>query len=144
MGLWSWLFPSRAERLAGARAHLAAGRPEEARGLVYGLDGPEAEAIYEEASRALGVNEPAAAARGALVRRFGAWELTVATAERSLAKPFVKLLLGELTAAGINLDRPELDGAAFDAAVVRAQAALGARPEPAAQLGAIVTYRRRG
>jgi hypothetical protein len=61
MGLWSWLFPSEADRLARARELLRAGEYDEARGLVHGIDGPEAEALYEEASARMGITAPAPA-----------------------------------------------------------------------------------
>lgn len=53
MGLWSWFFPSPEDRLARARAHLAAGRFAEARDELDGVGLPEADSLRTEAANAL-------------------------------------------------------------------------------------------
>jgi hypothetical protein len=130
--------------VARARAHLAAGRPDEARSLVFGLDGDEAEALYEQASRALGVESPPRRTPAPFVRRYRCWELEVATADPALLRPFFKLLVAELDTAGVNLDRPDVDIAVFHEALRRAQEALRARAEPAAAAGGLARLTRIG
>jgi tetratricopeptide (TPR) repeat protein len=48
MGLLSWLFPSEADRVAKARKVFERGDPGQARLLIEGLEGPEAEALREQ------------------------------------------------------------------------------------------------
>lgn len=122
MGLLSWLFPSSADRLSRARDLFARGRYDETRGVLRGVEGPEAEALYEAASERLGViPAPTPPPTPWLTRRYLHWILEVATADPRLRSKFFKVLAREMISAGINLDRAELDLRAFNGALAEAQ-----------------------
>jgi hypothetical protein len=119
MGILSWLFPSEADRLATARALMAKGRFEDARrGLVHATS-PEAEALYEQCSKAIDQEDLVRTKKVARAQGFRGWRVEVASKERR--RELEAFLLKELEKAGVDLENPALDEDAVKATLLRAQ-----------------------
>jgi len=121
MGILSWLFPSDEDRLRTARALMAKGKWEDARrGLVH-CKSAEAEALYEECSRAVDKAESVNVKRRARAQGFRGWKVEVTTKDprgRAQLEAFIKK---ELERAGVDLDTPEIDQEAVKAVLARAE-----------------------
>jgi hypothetical protein len=121
MGILSWLFPSEADRLRSARALMAKGRWEDARrGLVH-CSTPEAEALYDECSRAVDKADAASLKKRARAAGFRGWKVQVTMRDPRARAQIEAIAARELAKAGIDLETPELDEAAVKAALGRAQ-----------------------
>jgi len=121
MGLWSWLFPTDADRLAKARALMADGKHKDARAHLMRCKLPEAEALYDECDV-----HAAKAGRVAEKKRlagdgFHGWKVEIAIANPRRKRELEALFTQEIEKAGIDLGLPEIDQDALKDAVAKAQ-----------------------
>ena len=121
MGIFSWLFPSEADRLRKARALFARGRYEDARrGLIH-CTTPEAEALYDECSAAVDKADAVTVKKRARAAGFRGWKVEVSMRDAQSRARLEALIARELERSGIDLDTPEIDEAKVKAALDRAQ-----------------------
>lgn len=133
MGFWSWLFPTDDDRLARARKLMAAGRYEDARRSLLQCKAPEAEALYEECSAALEPKEREAFKKQLAGQGFHGFRVEVTMTNPKRKAEFEALIAEEIARDEIDLGLPDVDPAAVNAAVARAQrrfrAKAGARDQ---------------
>jgi hypothetical protein len=121
MGILSWLFPSEADRLKTARALMAKGRWEDARrGLIH-CTSPEAEALYDECSRAVDRADQVSLKKRARGAGFRGWKVEVTIRDPHARAQIEALAARELAKANIDLETPNLDEAAVKKALARVQ-----------------------
>jgi hypothetical protein len=121
MGILSWLFPSDADRLRTARNLMARGRYEDARkGLVH-CAAPEAEALYDECSRAVDAADAVSLDKQARAAGFRGWKVEVSMKDGRARAQLEALIGRELAKAGIDLTTAQIDQEKVKAALARAQ-----------------------
>lgn len=125
MGIWSWLFPTEADHLRAAKALMAEGRHEKARGRLMRCSGPEVEALYDECSAALDLADRARTKERLAARGFHGWKVEVDVRSARRKKELEALVREELRKAGVDLDLPDLDRAAVEDAFARAERRAG-------------------
>jgi hypothetical protein len=124
MSIFSFLFPSDADRLRSARASIKAGEYEAARKTLLHCKGEEAEALYEECSAAIDKADKTRVKKGLAAQGFHGWKVEV-TAKGARRKAELEALANrELEKAGVDLDLPELDQAAVKVALSRVSKTL--------------------
>jgi hypothetical protein len=121
MGIISWLFPSEADRLQTARALMAKGRWEDARRGLLHCSSPEAEALYEECSRAVDRQDAASLKKRARAAGFRGWKVEVTIRDPHARAQIEALAARELAKAKIDLDAPNVDEEAVKKALARVQ-----------------------
>lgn len=121
MGIWSLLFPSEEDRLRKARALIAKGRFSDARRGLVRCTTPEAEALYDKCSLALEKGERATMKKELAAKGFHGWKIEIAGAGAKRRAELEALIAEEIARAGVDLDVPEIDRDAVQAAVARAQ-----------------------
>ena len=147
MGILSWLFPTDADRLRRARAHIAAGRHAAARSILVRCQAPEAEALYDQCSAAVEKGERAQLKKRLAGDGFHGWKLEVDLSSARRKAELEKLIAEELGRAGVDLGLPEIDEKLFKAAVTRAQRrtrGAGGREAGAVKLVPIVAAQQAG
>lgn len=120
MGILSWLFPSEEDRLQRARTLMAKGRHEEARRLLLHCSLPEAEVLYDACSVAVDKADAITLKKRARAEGFRGWKIEVSMKDARGRAQLEALVARELTKAGVDLDTPEIDQAAVEAALARA------------------------
>ena len=121
MGIWSWLFPTDEDRLRRARVHMAAGRYEDARSLLFRCQLPEAEALYDQCTVAVDKQDNATLKKRLAGDGFHGYRIQVSLSAGRRKAELEKLIAEELERAGIDLGLPEVDEKALKAAIKRAQ-----------------------
>lgn len=121
MGILSWLFPSDEDRLTRARALMAKGEYEKARASLVQCKAPEAEALYEECCAKLEPQERAAFKKALAGQGFHGYRIEVTTKNPKSKAELEALINEEIARAGVDLGMPDVDSAAVNAAVTRAQ-----------------------
>lgn len=121
MGLWAWLFPTDADKLARARALMTDGRHDKAREILMRCSSPEAEDLYDECSAAIDEAELVVVKKRLAAEGFHGWKIEVATAGARRKRELETLVAEELAKAGVDLGLPDIDQAAVKQAVQRAQ-----------------------
>lgn len=121
MGILSWLFPTDADRLAKARAQMADGKYEKARAVLLHCHAPEAEALYEQCSAAIDKDDRARAKKQLASAGFHGWKVEVSLPSQRQKTELEALIAQEIARAGIDMDMPDVDQEAIQAAVARAQ-----------------------
>ena len=121
MGIWSWFFPSDEDRLRRARVHMAAGRYEDARSLLFKCQAPEAEALYDQCSVAVDRKDNATIKKRLAGDGFYGWKVEVSLSAGRRKAELEKLIAEEIARAGIDLGLPEVDEKPLKAAIARAQ-----------------------
>jgi hypothetical protein len=121
MSILSWLFPSDEDRLRTARSLMARGRYEKARRGLLHCKSPEAEALYDECSAAVDREGAASLKKEARAAGFRGWKVEVTMNDARSRARFEALIAGELTRARVDLDAPEVDQEAVQAAIARAE-----------------------
>lgn len=121
MGLWSWLFPTDADRLARARALMAKGRWEDARAKLLHCKAPEAEALYDECSKHVDKADEATLKKRLASEGFHGWKVQISLSNPKRKAEFEAIAAEEIARAGIDLGLPDIDQNAVNTAVARAQ-----------------------
>lgn len=121
MGLFSWLFPTDADRLASARALMAEGRHAKARTYLMRCSLPEAETLYDECCAVVDKAERAVQKKRLVAEGFRGWKIDVSTSNPRVKKELEGLVAKEIAKAGVDLSEPDVDQAALKIAVDRAQ-----------------------
>jgi hypothetical protein len=120
MGILSWLFPSEDDRLRKARILMAKGRHEDARRTLLHCASPEAEALYEACSVEVDKADAVLLKKRARAAGFRGWKVEVSLKDARGRAQLEALIAKELTKAGVDLDTPDIDQAAAEAALARA------------------------
>ncbi len=121
MSILSWLFPSEEDRLRTARTLMARGRYEQARRGLLHCKSAEAEGLYDECSVAVDREGAASLKKHARAAGFRGWKVEVTMKDGRGRARLEALIAGELTKAGVDLDTPEIDQEAVQAAISRAE-----------------------
>jgi hypothetical protein len=121
MGILSWLFPTDADRLAKARARMAAGKYEDARSALLHCHAPEAEALYDECSAAIDKADRVTTKKRLASAGFHGWKIEVSLSSARQKAQLEALIAQELARAGVDLEMPDIDEDAVKDAFARAQ-----------------------
>jgi hypothetical protein len=121
MGILSWLFPTDEDRLRRARARMAKGQWEDARRDLLHCKAPEAEALYDECSRAIDKGEAATIKKRLAGDGFHGWKVVVDAKNARLKAELERLVTEEMEKAGVDLGLPDIDEDALKPAMARAQ-----------------------
>ena len=121
MGIWSLLFPTDESRLERARALMAKGRHEDARKGLLHCKAPEAEQLYDECCKFLEKGDRAAMKSQLAAAGFHGWKIEVTMTNARRKAELEALVAAELARAGVDLDLPDIDQEAVQAAVMQAQ-----------------------
>jgi hypothetical protein len=127
MGLWSWLFPTDADRLASARALMARGKYEDARRKLVHVSSPEAEKLYDECSAKVDAAEQGVMKKRLAAEGFVGWKAEVTASDPRLKTALEAAIAKELADAGVDLQAAQPDEAAVKAAMARAERKVRAR-----------------
>lgn len=121
MGIWSLLFPTDEDRLKRARDLMAKGRHEDARKGLLHCKAAEAEALYDECCKHLEKGDRAAMKSQLAIAGFHGWKVEVSFANPRRKAEMEAFIAEELAKAGVDLDLPDIDQEAVQAAVLKAQ-----------------------
>lgn len=121
MGFWSLLFPTDEDRLKRARDLMAKGRYEDARKGLLHCKADEAEALYDECSKHLEKDDRAKVKTQLAAAGFHGWKVEVGFDNPRRKAEMEALIAEELAKGGVDLDLPDLDQEAVQAAVIKAQ-----------------------
>jgi hypothetical protein len=121
MGILSWLFPSDADRLRKARDLMARGRYDDARRGLLHCTAPEAEALYDECSRAVDAADAASLKKQARAAGFRGWKVEVSIKDARARAQLEAFIARELAKAGVDLETPQIDEDKVKAVLARAQ-----------------------
>jgi hypothetical protein len=121
MGIWSLLFPTDEDRLKRARDLMAKGRHEDARKGLLHCKAEAAEALYDECCKHLEKDDRAAMKSQLAIAGFHGWKVEVSFANARRKAEMEAFIAEELAKAGVDLDLPDIDQEAVQAAVLKAQ-----------------------
>ena len=121
MGILSWLFPTEESRLEQARSLMANGRHDDARKGLIKCASPEAEVLYEQCCKALESSDRASLKKQLAAQGFHGWKIEVDLKDPRRKADLEALIAREIARAGIDLDSPDIDQEAVQAAFVRAE-----------------------
>jgi hypothetical protein len=121
MGIWSLLFPNDDDRLRRARDLMAKGRHEDARKGLLHCKLPEAEALYDECCKHLEKDDRAAMKSQLAAAGFHGWKIEISLQNPRRKAEMEALVAEEIKKAGVDLDLPDIDQEAVQAAVLKAQ-----------------------
>jgi hypothetical protein len=109
VGLLSWLFPNDDDRLASAKASMAAGKYEAARKTLMHCKAPEAEALYDECDREIDKAARAGVKKSLAKQGFHGWKIEIGAKGERRKQELEAQVKKELANAGVDLDLPNLD-----------------------------------
>jgi len=121
MGLWSLLFPTDDDRLRRARKQMAEGNHEDARKGLLHCKAPEAEALYDECCKHLEKGDRNAMKSSLAAAGFHGWKVEVGIQNPRRKAEMEAFMAEELAKAEVDLDLPDIDQDAVQAAALRAQ-----------------------
>lgn len=127
MGLWSYLFPTDADRLASARTLMERGKYEEARRKLVHVSSPEAEKLYDECSAKVDAAEQGVMKKRLAAEGFLGWKAEVTASDARLKAALEAAIAKELADAKVDLMAAQPDEAAVKAAIGRAERKVRAR-----------------